>query len=129
MSYQKQLSPWEIYRHLPNLQRRLIARFRRRNDAEAYLKVLRRMLPLAEFEIVYGASWDMSDMPPNAGANAPRCVAIPPGIKIQGLLGKVLSRGLGQHFSSLERTSAISPEIDFRAGYRFRENWISALPR
>lgn len=58
MSYQKQLSPWEIYRHLPNLQRRLIARFRRRNDAEAYLKILRQMLPLAEFEIVYGVNWE-----------------------------------------------------------------------
>lgn len=53
MSYQEKLSPWVVYRQLANLQQIEIARFRRRNDVEEYLKVVRRMVPQAEFEIVY----------------------------------------------------------------------------
>jgi endonuclease V-like protein UPF0215 family len=58
MSYQDQLSPWVVYRQLPNLQRLEVARFRRRNDAEEYLKIVRRMLPQAQFEIVYDVRQD-----------------------------------------------------------------------
>ncbi len=53
MSYQNSLSPWVIYRYLPNLQRQFIDRFRRRTHAEEYLKVIQRLSPDAEFEIVY----------------------------------------------------------------------------
>jgi hypothetical protein len=53
MSYQEKLSPWVVYRQLANLQRIEVARFRRRNDAEEYLNVVRRMVPQAQFEIVY----------------------------------------------------------------------------
>lgn len=56
MSYQDLLSPWVIYRLLPSLQRRAIARFRRRNEAEAYLGVIQRMLPQIQFEIVFELS-------------------------------------------------------------------------
>ena len=53
MSYQDSLRPWVIYRHLPDFQRQLIDRFRRRTYAEDYLKVIQRLSPQAKFELVY----------------------------------------------------------------------------
>lgn len=53
MSCQNSLSPWVIYRHLPDFQRQFIERFRRRTHAEEYLNVIQRLSPHAEFEIVY----------------------------------------------------------------------------
>lgn len=53
MSYLARLSPWCIVRQKPNLQSTIVARFRRRNDAEAHLQVLRRLMPDAKFEIVF----------------------------------------------------------------------------
>jgi hypothetical protein len=53
MSYQDSLKPWVIYRRLPNFQRQLIDRFRRRTNAEEYLKAIQSLYPHAEFEIVY----------------------------------------------------------------------------
>ena len=53
MTYFEKLHPWCIIRPLPNLQRRVIARCRRRNDAEAHLQVLRRLMPTVPFEIVF----------------------------------------------------------------------------
>lgn len=53
MSYQDQLSPWVVYRLLPNCQRMMMERFRKRNDAEEYVKVICRMQPGEEFEIVF----------------------------------------------------------------------------
>ena len=61
MSYQEQLHPWAIFRRLPNLQCQLIERFRRRNDAEAFLKTLKRLQPESEFEIVYDVPREISD--------------------------------------------------------------------
>ena len=53
MSYQHQLSPWVIHKLLPNLKQSTINRFRRRNDAEAYLKVLKQSQPHAQFAITF----------------------------------------------------------------------------
>ena len=53
MTYFEKLHPRCIIRPLPNLQRRVIARCRRRNDAEAHLQVLRRLMPTVPFEIVF----------------------------------------------------------------------------
>ncbi|KAM3090320.1 hypothetical protein ACKFKG_29840 [Phormidesmis sp. 146-35] len=53
MSYQDSLKPWVIYRRLPNFQRQLIERFRRRPHAEEYLKAIQTLDPDGEFEIVY----------------------------------------------------------------------------
>jgi hypothetical protein len=55
MSYQDLLRPWVIYLRLPNLQRREMNRFRKRNEAEGYLKVLQRLTPDIEYEIVFEA--------------------------------------------------------------------------
>lgn len=53
MTYFEQLHPWCIVRPLPNLQRLIIARFRRRNDAEAHAKTLQRMIPNVTYIIVF----------------------------------------------------------------------------
>ena len=56
MQYQKQLNHWVINRQLPNLQRQTVARFRRRNDAEQYMKVMQRVMPQASFTITFEAN-------------------------------------------------------------------------
>ena len=58
MTYFEKLHPWCIIRPLPNLQRRVITRCRRRNDAEAHLQVLRRLMPTIPFEIVFDVTLD-----------------------------------------------------------------------
>ncbi len=45
-------------RLLPNLQNRVIARFRRCNDAEAHMRVLRQQVPTARYEIVFDVGGD-----------------------------------------------------------------------
>jgi hypothetical protein len=58
MTYLERLSPWCIVKLLPNLQRQVIARCRRRNDAEEHLRVLRRLLPCASFAISFAGAED-----------------------------------------------------------------------
>jgi len=53
MSYQQQLSPWVIHKLLPNLKQLTITRFRRRPDAEAYLKMLVQSQPHSQFAITF----------------------------------------------------------------------------
>ncbi|MBW4417871.1 MAG: hypothetical protein KME13_01430 [Myxacorys californica WJT36-NPBG1] len=55
MTYQDQLTPWIIYQLLPNAERQVVTRFRRRNDADGYLKVLRQTRPNAEFVVAFMA--------------------------------------------------------------------------
>ncbi len=56
MTYQQHLSPWVINKLLPNLQQSVVYRCRRRHEAEAYLKVLKRHQPDAQFEIVFAVA-------------------------------------------------------------------------
>lgn len=53
MPYSDQLSPWVVYRLLPNCQRILMERFRKRNNAEDYANVLKQMHPTIELVIVF----------------------------------------------------------------------------
>ena len=53
MTYQQQLNPWVIHKLLPNLKQLTVTRFRRRNDAEAYLRVLKQAHPHAQFAITF----------------------------------------------------------------------------
>ncbi|HEY9609887.1 hypothetical protein [Allocoleopsis sp.] len=53
MTYLDQLYPWCIIKPLPNLQRCIVARFRRRNEAEAHLQVIRRLLPHITYIIIF----------------------------------------------------------------------------
>lgn len=53
LTYWNRLHPWCIIRLLPKMQRTVVARFRRRNDAEAHLKILRQLSPDAEYLIIF----------------------------------------------------------------------------
>jgi hypothetical protein len=53
MTYRDGLSPWCIILLLPQMQRSVVARFRRRNEAEAHLQVLKRLNPDGQYEIVF----------------------------------------------------------------------------
>lgn len=53
MTYLDQLHPWCIIRFLPSMQRRVIARFRRRNDAEAHMKILRQHASTLHYSIIF----------------------------------------------------------------------------
>ena len=61
MSYLNQLYPWCIIKPLPNLQRCVIARFRRRNEAEAHLQVIRRLVPHIRYTIVFDPISEQED--------------------------------------------------------------------
>jgi hypothetical protein len=53
MTYKTQLFPWCIIRPQPNMKQTIVARFRRRSDAEAHLQILRQLLPAAPHTIIF----------------------------------------------------------------------------
>jgi len=53
MTYQQQLSPWVIHQLQPDLTQSVVSRFRRRNEAEAYLKTIQRIRPTLNFAITF----------------------------------------------------------------------------
>lgn len=53
MTYFEQLHPWCIVRLLPNFQRLVVGRFRRRNDALAHCQVLQKLVPNAAYTIIF----------------------------------------------------------------------------
>jgi hypothetical protein len=55
MNYQAQLNPWTVYRLSVDLQRQAIARFRTRNDAESYLKVMEQVQPQGTYALIFEA--------------------------------------------------------------------------
>lgn len=52
-TYHNRLHPWLIIRQLPKMQRSTVCRFRKRNEAEEYLKVLQRLSPDATYLIIF----------------------------------------------------------------------------
>ncbi|OUL24211.1 hypothetical protein BV378_09420 [Nostoc sp. RF31YmG] len=46
--------PWCIIRQQPNMQRLVVARFHRHDDADGYLQILRQLLPTTKHVIVFG---------------------------------------------------------------------------
>ncbi|MBE9178755.1 hypothetical protein IQ268_09305 [Oculatella sp. LEGE 06141] len=55
MSYRDRLSPWCIVRHLPKARSIIVARFRRRPEAEAHLRTMQQLLPTTHHTIVFDA--------------------------------------------------------------------------
>jgi hypothetical protein len=53
MNYRERLSPWCIILLLPQMQRSVVGRFRKRNDAEAHLQALKRLNPTLQYEIIF----------------------------------------------------------------------------
>ncbi|HBB35584.1 MAG TPA: hypothetical protein DDZ80_02165 [Cyanobacteria bacterium UBA8803] len=45
--------PWAVVRILPKCQRCIVARYRNRQDAYDSLRVLRRFIPAAVFELMF----------------------------------------------------------------------------
>lgn len=66
MPYSDQLSPWVVYRLLPNFQRILLERFRKRNNAEDYARVLKQIQPQIELAILFEVE------PPTTAAPKPK---------------------------------------------------------
>jgi hypothetical protein len=62
MTYQERLNPWTIVRMQPNEKRFIVARFRRRIDAEGHLRVLKQMMPNVELAIAF-ASYKNAESP------------------------------------------------------------------
>jgi hypothetical protein len=58
MTYYRQLHPWCIIQRLPNLQRQVVTRYRRRNDAEAHLRILCQEASTADYTIVFDPTPD-----------------------------------------------------------------------
>ena len=53
MSYAERLHPWVVVRLLPKMQRVIVARFRKRSDAEGHMQALKRLMPDANFVIIF----------------------------------------------------------------------------
>ena len=53
MTYFEKLHPWCLIRLLPNCQRIVEARFRKRNDADEHLRVLQRLVKHRTFVIIF----------------------------------------------------------------------------
>ena len=52
-SYRDSLSPWCIIRSFPNARTIVVARFRRRSDAEVQLHTLHRLMPTVPLSIMF----------------------------------------------------------------------------
>ena len=67
-NYRTQLHPWCILRLLPfapharraKAQRITVARFRKRNDADAHMRTLKRLIPQAQFIVIFDHSQPIS---------------------------------------------------------------------
>lgn len=55
MTYCEQLKPWCIVRDIPNQENIVVKRFRRRDDAVAYLQVLKQSARDIAFQIIFNA--------------------------------------------------------------------------
>jgi hypothetical protein len=53
MNYHEKLNPWCLVRLLPGMQHQVVARFRRRTDAEAHLQIMRRLIPDVNVTVVF----------------------------------------------------------------------------
>ncbi len=61
-AYYQRLYPWQLVRHLPQMQRLVVGRFRSRSSAEAHLKILRRLETSASYLILFDPG-DLAELP------------------------------------------------------------------
>jgi len=61
VTYFNLLHPWCIIRQLPNLQRLVVARFRRRIDAESHLQIISKLIPNVTYEIIFDPAPEEKD--------------------------------------------------------------------
>lgn len=53
--YRDRIHPWCIVRHLPDARSVVVDRFRKRGEAEAYLRTLNRLLPNITHSLIFDA--------------------------------------------------------------------------
>lgn len=53
MTYQEQLNPWMVQNQHPQLGQQIIARFRRRGEADAYLNAMQQMRPSMRLSVAF----------------------------------------------------------------------------
>lgn len=46
-------NPWAVFQWTSPVETKCLARFRRRNDAEGYLQILRQRLPGANLRVIF----------------------------------------------------------------------------
>lgn len=63
MPYKDRLNKWLVVRLLPNMQRITGAHFFRHSDADGYLRIIRQLIPKAEFVIVFNAELNLETAP------------------------------------------------------------------
>ena len=68
MPYRERLNPWVLVRLLPNMQRVTVGQYRNRSDADGHLQIIRRLMPNAEFVVMFNP--DM--LQPKQGDICPR---------------------------------------------------------
>lgn len=51
--YQAKLHPWCIVRLLPKMQRIVVGRFRKSNDADDHARSLRKLIPQGQFIVMF----------------------------------------------------------------------------
>jgi len=59
--YKMNLTQWAVFRCLPPSTNLCVKRFRRRQDAEAYLRILRGMIPDGNFQVVFDQYQELID--------------------------------------------------------------------
>ena len=62
-TYLERLSPWCLVRLLPKMQRLTVGRFRRCNDAHEHMRILRQLVPEANYVIVFDPGLEQQDLP------------------------------------------------------------------
>ncbi len=63
MPYKDRLNKWLVVRLLPNMQRITVAHFFRHSDADGYLRIVRQLIPNAQFVIVFNAELNREAAP------------------------------------------------------------------
>ncbi len=69
MTYYAKLHPWCIVRSRPDMRSLIIARFRRRSDAEAHLQILKANTPNVPYSIIFDTTPETSDSTVKPGVN------------------------------------------------------------
>ncbi|KYC42601.1 hypothetical protein WA1_20335 [Scytonema hofmannii PCC 7110] len=64
MTYADKLSPWCLVRLQSNMQNEVVARFRRRNDAEAHLQIMQRLTAGGNFTIIFNPVLELQEQIP-----------------------------------------------------------------
>jgi hypothetical protein len=67
MPYKERLYPWVLVRLLPKMQGVTVAQYRSRSDADGHLRILRRLMPNAQFVVMFNPG-----LPPEYQPNS-RC--------------------------------------------------------